>query len=399
MDQIYSVSEITHKIKSLLEFEIPDFYLEGEISEIKYHSSGHVYFSLKDSDAVMPAVMWRSQAQQLTNRPQAGARVVCHGSLSVYPPQGRYQFVARSMKPSGIGELFLEFEEMKKRLSAEGLFDDEFKKAIPAYPRRIAIIAGDKTAALQDMLRVFRSSHAPALLILAPARVQGGGSAEQIVARLDQLHQLMPAPDCILIARGGGSLEDLWEFNKETLARRIFTSTIPVISGVGHETDFSICDFVADFRASTPTAAAELCVRAWNDAPERINYLETRALNAADNRLSRAELQLNRLLSAHGLRRLPDLLERRQEKLLSLSRSLTQTVRYHLEQQAASLKTLGAKLELLNPANVLSRGYSVTRNENGEIIRSVGNIRPGSIINSEVADGILTSEIRAVKEK
>ncbi|MCK5519466.1 MAG: exodeoxyribonuclease VII large subunit, partial [Candidatus Marinimicrobia bacterium] len=220
MDEIYSVSEITHRIKNLLEYQIPDFYLEGEISEIKYHSSGHIYFSLKDNKAIIPAAMWRSQASSLITRPQAGAKVICRGKLSVYAPQGRYQFIAASIKTAGQGDLFLQFEALKKRLETDGLFDQENKSSLPDFPRHIAIITSESAAALQDMLGVFRKSAPHIKLSIFPARVQGEGSAKQIISALNHIeNDLKSSPDCIIIARGGGSIEDLWEFNSEALAR------------------------------------------------------------------------------------------------------------------------------------------------------------------------------------
>ncbi|MCK5686092.1 exodeoxyribonuclease VII large subunit, partial [bacterium] len=283
MDQIYSVSEISHKIKSHLEYKIPEFYLGGEISEIKYHSSGHIYFTLKDNSAIMPSVMWRSQALTLKNRPEPGSKVVCRGKLSVYLPQGRYQFIASTMTISGQGDLFLQFEKLKLQLESEGLFNLDKKKVIPDFPRHIGIITSQSGAALQDILKVF-SQIAPHLnLTLAPARVQGKGSADEIITRLDEFLSSSSLPDCIIIARGGGSIEDLWEFNNESLARYISSYKLPVLSGVGHETDFSICDFVSDYRASTPTAAAETCVQNWKDSRNQLEYLDSRFLQALES--------------------------------------------------------------------------------------------------------------------
>lgn len=397
MDHIYSVSEITDEIKALLEGSIAEFDLQAEISEIKYHSSGHLYFTLKDNSAVMPAVMWRSHAASLIVRPRAGDSVVCRGRLSVYPPHGRYQFVARSMKSSGQGDLYLKFEALKNKLSLEGVFDRDRKALIPSFPLHVAMLTSRTGAALQDMLRVFANAAPHIRITVFPVRVQGEGSAVSMIRALDTAEKYKPAPDCIILARGGGSIEDLWEFNDESLARHIAACKIPVISGVGHETDFTICDFCSDHRASTPTAAAEFCARYWQESPEQLAYLDSRLIQAIDRLLDNTDQRLNITIQSHGFRRHSDLLNARKDKLQGLMKQLQNSALHRLDEFAQQLKNLTVKRDLLHPQNILQRGYSINRNASGEIIRSIDQITVGEMLYTQFAQGTGRSEIKELK--
>ncbi len=255
--QILTVSELTKEIRKTLEETFEQVSVIGEISNFKSHVSGHWYFSLKDADAVINCTMWKGFNQYVFFTPQDGMKIIVNGKLTVYPPRGSYQLDIRSMKPAGLGELQEAFEKLKKKLEAEGLFDEKFKKPIPTFPKKIGIVTAIGGAAFKDLISVAKRRFPLTEIVIAPARVQGSGSAESIVNGIKLLNEY-PGIDVIIVARGGGSIEDLWAFNEEIVARAIFKSKVPVISGVGHEVDFTIADYVADLRAPTPSVAMEI---------------------------------------------------------------------------------------------------------------------------------------------
>ncbi|RMD96216.1 MAG: exodeoxyribonuclease VII large subunit, partial [Calditrichaeota bacterium] len=259
-EKYYTVSELTREIKILLETRIPEVWVEGEISNFTHHSSGHMYFLLKDEHAQISCVMWRSRNNTLFFTPQDGMKIIVRGRITVYEKRGNYQLEVLQLHPAGVGELQLAFEQLKNRLRKEGLFDPAHKKPIPPYPERIGIVTSPTGAAIRDMIHILQRRFPPVEIILNPVRVQGEGAAVEIAQAIDQFNRYGQV-DVLIVGRGGGSLEDLWAFNEEIVARAIFRSQIPVISAVGHEVDFSISDFVADLRAPTPSAAAELVVR------------------------------------------------------------------------------------------------------------------------------------------
>jgi len=258
-EKIYTVSELTREIKQVLETGFPCLWVEGEISNFKRHSSGHLYFTLKDENSQIRCAMWRYRANDLIFRPEDGMKVLVQGNLQVYEPGGYYQIIVQQVQPAGVGELQLAFEQLKKKLYAEGLFDEAHKKPIPIFPERIGVITSPTGAAIRDIISVITRRFPIAQIILAPVRVQGPGAKEEIVQAIQDFNEFGEV-DVLIVGRGGGSLEDLWAFNEEVVARAIFTSKIPIISAVGHEIDFSISDFVADRRAPTPSAAAEMAV-------------------------------------------------------------------------------------------------------------------------------------------
>ena len=264
--KILSVSQLNHEIKTLLESTIPVLWIEGEISNLKLHSSGHIYFSLKDKESQISAVMWRSRSAQLFFTPQDGMKVHAFGKINVFHKRGYYQFDIIKLQPAGIGELQLAYEQLKQRLQEEGIFDEEHKRQIPEFPERIGIVTSPTGAAIQDLLNILNRRFPGLEIVLGPVKVQGEGAAQEIADAVDNFNKFGKA-DLLIVGRGGGSLEDLWAFNEEIVARSIFRSKIPVISAVGHEVDFTISDFVSDLRAPTPSAAAELAV------PDRIDLL------------------------------------------------------------------------------------------------------------------------------
>jgi len=399
MDHIYSVSEITRNIKTILEGRFPDFFLEAEISEFRRHGSGHIYFTLKDSEALIPSVMWRSAAQSLTVSPRVGDRVLCRGSISVYPPQGKYQFIAKTLRPAGTGDLFLAFEALKEKLRSEGLFDPARRAAIPAYPLHTAIISSPSGAALQDMLRVFRQDAPHIRISVYPARVQGEGSARQMIQQMQQIIASADPPDLLILGRGGGSLEDLWEFNSEDLARQIAACPIPVISAVGHETDFSISDFVADHRASTPTAAAELCVRSWKEVPDILNYSESRFYDALLRVMDRSRRDLDSLMQRHGFRKHSDLLKQQHLQIDTLKQRLKRAADQQLHNTDRQLNAILENIRILSPNRTLARGFAINRDSEGRIIRRAEQLAPGQNLVSEYPDGFVHSTVDRTEAK
>ena len=279
---VITITELTRQIKFSLESSFPRVWVEGEISNFKQHTSGHLYFTLKDEGAQLSALMWRSRVANLTFQPEDGMKVIARGSITVYPPRGNYQLDVDQIQPLGLGELQLAFERLKQKLDAEGLFDAEHKKPIPEFPECIGLVTSETGAALQDIRSVLSRRHPSVEVVLAPVRVQGAGAAEEIADAIKYLNQY-GGIDVLIVGRGGGSLEDLWAFNEEVVARAIYASKIPIISAVGHEIDFSIADFVADLRAPTPSAAAELVVRDRTELLEDIGNLCYTMRGALDN--------------------------------------------------------------------------------------------------------------------
>ncbi|MBN2781171.1 MAG: exodeoxyribonuclease VII large subunit, partial [Candidatus Marinimicrobia bacterium] len=316
MPNILTVSDITAQIKGKLENEIPDALIRAEISECKYHGSGHIYLVLKDPGAVLPAVIWRTAAQQLRTRPEAGMEVIVYGRLSVYAPQGRYQFVIQTLQEAGRGELYARFEALKAKLIGEGLCDPERRKPVPKYPMHVGLVTSETGAALQDMLKVFRHDAPHVALTLAAARVQGKGAAQTVIDALEKLK--ISHPDCVILARGGGSIEDLWEFNDESLARYISAYPLPLISGIGHETDTSIADFVSDHRASTPTNAAEFICASWRDARNLLNQLDYTLSTRVEWHVERQRKRFENIQRYLSSRRIIDLLRSWGERIANL---------------------------------------------------------------------------------
>ncbi|MBZ0179461.1 MAG: exodeoxyribonuclease VII large subunit, partial [Melioribacteraceae bacterium] len=314
MTEIYSVSEITQEIKQTLEENFHDILIEGEISNFKAHVSGHWYFSLKDKNASINCTMWKGLNSYVFFSPDNGMKVVARGRITVYPPRGTYQIDVRSLKPSGEGELQAAFERLKARLAEEGLFDIKHKKPIPQFPKTIGIVTGSESAAYNDLVSTAKRRFPIAHLYICPVRVQGEGGAEQISYAIEYLNKEIK-PDVIIVARGGGSIEDLWAFNEEKTARAIFNSKIPVISGVGHEIDFTITDFAADLRAATPTAAMELATPDQNDI---IAFLQTfNEINAEElnKKLKNLRREIGNIINSYSFKSASEIVKIKSQRL------------------------------------------------------------------------------------
>ena len=389
----YSIAEITAHIKERFEEDplLQDVWVEGEVSNWNRSRTGHCYFTLKDAQASIRAVIWRSLAARLPFVPQDGQAVLAHGRVSVYEPQGQYQLYVDLVQPVGRGALYLEFEALKERLAAEGLFDEQRKRSLPPFPTCIGVVTSPTGAALRDILNVLGRRWPVAEVLIAPTLVQGETAPPQIVAALHALYAAKEAVDLILVARGGGSIEDLWAFNDERVARAIAKSPVPVISGVGHETDFTIADFVADCRAPTPSAAAEIAVpdraEMWGQVSGMAAMLsQTVRQHLADQG---QELDIRRQLLNRLSPRVR--IERDRQRVDERLARVGRVWQHRLDLLQERVSGLERRLRGLNPYAILQRGYAVVRHADGALIRSVKQVSRGDFIWVRVSDGEFTT--------
>jgi exodeoxyribonuclease VII large subunit len=392
---VWSVSEVTRYLRQLIESEemLADLWVQGEISNLSRPSSGHIYFTLKDSGASLRCVMWRSTAQRVRLSLQDGQAVEVHGSMGVYEPAGQYQLYADVIRPAGEGALYQEFMRLKARLEAEGLFAPERKRPVPARPQCIGIVTSPTGAALQDMLNTLRRRYPVVEVVLAPTPVQGDEAPAGIVAALQAVNRVA-RPDVILLARGGGSIEDLWAFNDESVARAIVASQAPVITGVGHETDFTIADFAADLRAPTPTAAAELATPNQADLHADLRAWSARLDRSLSGVLEGLRWQLEgqgrRLQMASPLARIRS----DRQRLDEYSRRMASGLAHRLQLQRATLEGARTRLAALNPLAIMERGFAVvTRQPDGSLVRSVKQVTGGDALEVRVSDGTFPAHV------
>lgn len=395
---IFSVSDLNEYIKSLFENNrtLSSVSVRGEISNFVNHRSGHLYFSIKDADGQIRAVMFRSKAMSLKFIPESGMKVIVHGSVTVYPRDGSYQIYVSSMQPDGIGVLYLAYEQMKARLAEEGLFDEEHKKPIPEIPSRIGVITSPTGAAVRDIINVTGRRFPQAEVYVYPALVQGEGAEESLIRALDYLDKSRLC-DVIILGRGGGSIEDLWAFNSEKLARRIYEATVPIISAVGHETDFTICDFVADMRAPTPSAAAELAVPDCRELMMRLDSYDERLARALVTRLERARERLEHLSDVTGKYTVKNLVATRRDEVDRLTDMATLMIMSRIGKARDNLAALAGKADALSPLSILSRGYSVAE-KGGRVIRSVSELNAGDGFDLIMSDGTIRATVNIKKE-
>jgi len=395
--EILTVSEITRKIKLAVERGFPTVAIQGELSNFKRHTSGHLYFTLRDEYSQISGVMWRSRVAGLAFDPEDGMKVVVTGRITVYEVRGVYQIDASSIRPLGLGELQIAFDRLKEKLAREGLFAAEAKKSLPEYPETIGVVTSPTGAALQDILNVLRRRFPGVTVILAPARVQGVGAAEEIARALKDLNEHGEV-DLIIVGRGGGSLEDLWAFNEEVVARAIFASAIPVVSAVGHEIDFTIADFVADVRAPTPSAAAELVVR---DKESLLETLRQYSYTMGDAIRSRVRYQrdtIRHLLRSYAFNRPVDSLRQFTQRLDELSRSISISGTHILEVAHTRLEGLQHRIASLDPELTLRRGYAIVR-KGGRPVGTIRLLEKDDRVEIEFQDGEATTIIELVKSR
>ena len=436
--KIWSVAELTARISTVLATQFSNLWVEGEVSNFHPAQSGHLYFTLKDAKAAVKCVCFRSQAMRLKFRPEDGLKLIVRGSISVYEPRGEYQIYVEHIEPAGLGALQLAFEQLKKRLEAEGLFDEARKKPLPLLPSRIGVVTSPTGAAVRDIVRILRRRFPGLHLIVYPVRVQGDGAAEEIVAALKYFNRKQLV-DVILLARGGGSIEDLWAFNEESVARAISASAIPVVSGVGHETDFTIADFVADVRASTPSAAAEIVVKSRQEFQRHLMELEHKISQRTRYLLLEYRHHLKELTTHIGFRRLEDLLRRHRQQTDELTSRLGVALEGRIERLRhrytiagtriasfdlrARIRTLGLRLvqrstelgvrmerffvgkiqqlerlqvqlEERSPLRVLQRGYAICTDADGNVVSAAEQVAIGAEVNVQLARGRLGAEVR-----
>jgi exodeoxyribonuclease VII large subunit len=440
--RIWTVRDLMSDLRTRVEREYTDVWVEGEISNFRPADSGHLYFTLKDDGAQIRVVMFRSQARLLRFKPENGLQIVARGRVTIYEPRGEMQLSAEYLEPKGAGALQVAFEQLKAKLAAEGLFDQSRKKAIPALPRRIGIVTSPRGAAVQDILNILRRRHESVNVLIFPAQVQGEAAAGEVSSGVRFFNRANNV-DVILVARGGGSLEDLAAFNDETLARTVAGSRIPVISAIGHETDFTIVDFVADLRAPTPSAAAELVIRSRQEIEEQVENLHRRLSRATRYQLLHAKQLLTELAQHGAFARMRDAISRRQQRVDELVYRLREAmnnqlrtrhrrldvasarVRHHdlrtrlgyihsqletrigalasatraqLRQRHARLDQLAAQLNALSPTNILERGYALVFDAAGNLVKSANQVQSGDEISAQLARGIVKARVNEVKE-
>ena len=397
---ILSVSNINQYIKSLLMYDanLSSVSVRGEISNFKRYSSGHAYFSLKDGSGVLKCVMFQSNFSKVEFLPADGMNVVASGSINVYERDGVYQLYVQSMVPDGIGSLFERYEALKKQLGGEGLFDDGHKRAIPLLPKAVAVVTSPSGAVIEDIRNVSKRRFPGIPIILYPASVQGAGSSDEIVAAIQMANREGKA-DVLIVGRGGGSIEDLWSFNEEKVARAVYESNLPVISAVGHETDFTICDFVADLRAPTPSAAAELAIPEESKLRGELLSLERKMRTFPQHNLALKQAQLERLAGNHHFTRPYDSVERREEDLMRYEERIIRALSVVHERAMRKLENYELKFNLLNPKHVLGRGYAIIKDEQGTVLLSGDQLEQHKYADVMMCDKTVRIEVMNQKIK
>ena len=394
--QTLSVSELNLHIKGLLDSDLllRSLAVRGELSNYKVYSSGHHYFTLKDAESSLRCVMFRSSASRIRFRPENGMSVTAVGSVSVYPRDGAYQLYCTELIPTGVGDLYIAFEQLKDRLSKEGLFDPSHKKPLPAYPKRIAVITSGSGAAVRDIIRVLGHRWPDAEVVILPVRVQGVEAPLEIVGALQYANRYCVG-DLIITGRGGGSMEDLWAFNDERVARAIYESDLPVISAVGHEPDVTIADYVADLRAATPSNAAELAVPNQADVSESLNGYRSRIEHALRRQLNEGENRLKHLSGRKVLTSPTAYLDFKRMELDRLQGRMITVSEGWLAERRQQFGQAAAALDAMSPLKVLARGYAVATNEKGTIIRSASGIVSGEKLLLRVTDGSIPCRVES----
>lgn len=397
--KIFSVKEINYYIKSILDHDVilSNLYIKGEISNYKLHSSGHAYFTLKDNDSKMKCVMFKGSAGKLKFRPEDGMAVVVQGHLSVYERDGQYQLYAEDMIPEGIGALYKAYEQLKMKLAALGYFDEANKKPLPYLPKTVGIITSGTGAAVRDIISIIRRRNSLVNIILYPVQVQGEGASKEIAQGIRYFNEKQNV-DVIIAGRGGGSIEELWAFNEEEIAHAIFNSLIPIVSAVGHETDFTIADFVADLRAATPSAAAELVVPDKHALAARLNQSIYMLNNYMSKYLQEKRYKIEYISKGDAFRQIEQKIHNLMQTVDGCNKSMNYNMLQILNTNKNRLIMSLEKLDILNPASVLLRGYSST-SKTGKIVTSVKQLAVGDKIEVEFKDGCVSAEISNIMNK
>lgn len=396
---VLSITQVNEYIRSRLDADalLNGVAVKGEISNYKVYPSGHHYFTLKDEGASLKCVMFRGNAVRLRFRPDNGVKVIAMGKISVYPRDGVYQLYCTAMAMDGIGDLYAAFEQLKKKLAAQGLFDPAHKKAIPQYPATIGIVTSSAGAAIHDMLRILNKRYPLTQVRLLPVRVQGMEAPGEIAAAI-RYANLNKICDLLIVGRGGGSIEDLWAFNDERVAYAIYESEIPVISAVGHEPDVTISDFVADLRAATPSNAAELAVPDQDALRQNLDSMSAAMAVALNRHVKSARQHLNMLSSSPAIQSPTGYLDQRRKSLELYSNRLASAQQRRIESDKRRFVAAVSKLDALSPLKVLTRGYALVKTEDGAVVKSVQQLEPGQRVNIQVSDGRFCAEVKEKEE-
>lgn len=393
---VVTVSKLTAAIKNRLNHEFSSVWVAGEMSGITRAASGHVYLTLKDKTASLNAIIWRSTDSRLKFDLTDGLEVVCEGGIDVYPQRGTYQLIIRKVQPKGIGALELAFRQLHDKLKVEGLFDPANKKPLPQFPKHIAVVTSPTSAAVRDFLQVLTRRWPNIRVTIIPARVQGSGAAREIANGIGAASRFADRPDVLVVTRGGGSIEDLWSFNEEVVCRAVYACPIPVVSGVGHEIDVTLCDLVADVRALTPSEAAERIVPDLAEIQVGLRALQRSLGSNLLSRLRQAQRQVDSLESRPVIRRPLEQLRRWQMEIDQLQQSLSRAGKQRATDASQKLGEAATKLESLNPLAVLARGYSVTTDESGKTLTDCRNLKPDDKIRTRLANGSILSRVDSV---
>lgn len=396
--RIYTVSQLNRQVRMLLESKFPAVWVEGEISNFKHHTSGHMYLTLKDETAQIQAAFFSQYQRGLQFEIRDGLKVLAFCRVAIYEARGQYQLYIERIEPKGVGALQLAFQQLKERLGKEGLFREERKRAIPKFPKTVGVITSPTGAAIHDILNVVNRRFCGTHLLFCPVKVQGEGAAEEIARAIENINRHGEA-DVLIVGRGGGSLEDLWAFNEEAVARAVYQSSIPVISAVGHETDWTICDFVADLRAPTPSAAAELVVMNRLDLERQIASLGDRIRHVALNRAETLRTKLEDLMESSAFRQPRYLLEQWTERLDELRRQAEGRLKGLLSLKTQMFHTAAGRLHALSPLAILKRGYSVTFDAEGRAVTDAGRLTEGQEIRTKLYRGTVLSKILKMSER
>jgi exodeoxyribonuclease VII large subunit len=395
--QILTVSQLNRQSRLLLESRFSTVWVEGEISNFKHHSSGHIYLTLKDESAQIPAAFFSQYHRGLRFELKDGLKILAFCRVSIYEARGQYQLYIERVEPQGVGALQLAFQQLKERLAKEGLFQEERKRPIPRFPKIVGVITSPTGAAIQDILNVVNRRFCGTHILLYPVKVQGEGAAQEIAAAIEAMNEHSEA-EVLIVGRGGGSLEDLWAFNEEPVARAVFGSRIPVISAVGHETDWTICDLVADLRAPTPSAAAELVVSSRLELEERLVERKGRLDSAICGMFERYQEKLTDLASSAAFRQPRYLLDQFTGRVDELGRQMEGRLTGLMNSKGQVFQGITGRLNALNPLAILERGYSVSFNEKGDIIKDVRQVSPGDTMRTRLRRGSVMSKIAVIQK-
>lgn len=394
--KVYSVTQINRQARLLLETQFATVWVEGEISNFKHHTSGHMYFSLKDETSQISACFFSRNNQTIKFIPKDGLKVLAFGKVSLYESRGQYQLYVERLEPKGVGALQLAFLQLKEKLEKEGLFRPERKRPIPKYPQTVGIVTSPTGAAIQDIMNVVQRRFNGTEILIYPVRVQGDGAAQEIASAIRDFNT-MPGIDVMIVGRGGGSIEDLWAFNEEVVARAVYESKIPVISAVGHEIDWTICDFVADYRAPTPSAAAEIVTANRVDLEERLRDYESRMRNVMKNFLESQREFLKNILSSYAFKQPLLLIDQFSQRLDELIRQMQNYLKSAVTQKSQSFQTVCGRLHALSPLAILERGYSLTFNEKGQLLKDARSVQVGDALRTKFFKGEVHSKVTKIE--